>query len=114
MLAQFSVLSRLKERKIPALFQDALHNGENLKDVDTKAKSIQEYRDYGGTDEGMADFHSLRTKCYRRSLVDPRNAVDQALRPVPDKTQQGFCRGSQAQILGAHQGLLIPRLRGVH
>jgi serine protein kinase len=31
-----------------------VYNGENLKDVDPKAKSMQEYRDVAGVDEGMA------------------------------------------------------------
>ena len=30
-----------------------IYNGENLKDTDPKAKSIQEYRDSAGVDEGM-------------------------------------------------------------
>ena len=29
------------------------YDGENLKDVDPKAKAIQEYRDDAGVDEGM-------------------------------------------------------------
>jgi serine protein kinase len=54
MLAQFTVVSRLKEPENSSIYSKMrIYNGENLKDVDTKAKSIQEYRDYGGTDEGM-------------------------------------------------------------
>ena len=30
-----------------------VYDGENLKDVDPKAKSVQEYRDAAGVDEGM-------------------------------------------------------------
>jgi predicted Ser/Thr protein kinase len=30
-----------------------VYDGETLKDVDPKAKTLQEYRDYAGTDEGM-------------------------------------------------------------
>ena len=55
MMAQFSVLSRLKEPENSSIYSKMrVYNGENLKDVDTKVKSIQEYRDYGGTDEGMS------------------------------------------------------------
>lgn len=54
MLAQFSVLSRLKEPENSNIFSKMrVYNGENLKDTDPKAKSIQEYRDYAGVDEGM-------------------------------------------------------------
>ncbi len=54
MLAQFSVLTRLKEPQNSSLFSKMrVYNGESLKDRDPKAKSYQEYRDFAGVDEGM-------------------------------------------------------------
>ena len=54
MMAQFSVLSRLKEPENSSIFSKLrVYDGESLKDTDPKAKSMQEYRDYGGSDEGM-------------------------------------------------------------
>lgn len=54
MMAQFAVLSRLKEPENSSLFSKMLvYDGENLKDTDPKAKSIHEYIDYAGVDEGM-------------------------------------------------------------
>ncbi len=54
MLAQFSVLSRLKEPENSSIYSKMrIYDGENLKDTDPKAKSIQEYRDAAGVDEGM-------------------------------------------------------------
>jgi len=54
MLAQFSVLSRLKEHENSNLFSKLrAYDGENLKETDPKARSIQEYRDSAGIDEGM-------------------------------------------------------------
>jgi serine protein kinase len=54
MLSQFSVLSRLVEPENSNIFSKLLvYDGENLKDTDPKAKSLQEYRDYAGVDEGM-------------------------------------------------------------
>jgi serine protein kinase len=54
MLARFSVLTRLKEPENSSLFSKMrVYDGENLKDTDPKAKSMQEYRDYAGVDEGM-------------------------------------------------------------
>jgi serine protein kinase len=54
MLSKFCVLSRLKEHENSNLFSKMrVYNGENLKDVDPKAKSMQEYRDMAGVDEGM-------------------------------------------------------------
>nr|WP_299243236.1 PrkA family serine protein kinase [uncultured Halomonas sp.] len=60
MLAQFSVLSRLKEPENSSIYSKMrIYDGENLKDTDPKAKSIQEYRDSAGVDEGM-DGRSTR------------------------------------------------------
>jgi serine protein kinase len=54
MMAQFAVLSRLKEPENSSIFSKMrIYDGENLKDIDPKAKSYQEYRDYAGVDEGM-------------------------------------------------------------
>ncbi|SDS44985.1 serine protein kinase [Halopseudomonas sabulinigri] len=54
MLAQFTTLSRLKEPENSNLYSKMrIYDGENLKDTDPKAKSIQEYRDSAGVDEGM-------------------------------------------------------------
>jgi len=54
MMAQFAVLTRLKEPENSSIFSKMrVYDGENLKDVDPKAKSLQEYRDFAGVDEGM-------------------------------------------------------------
>ncbi|HUH38200.1 MAG TPA: PrkA family serine protein kinase [Spongiibacteraceae bacterium] len=54
MLAQFAVLSRLKEPENSNIYSKMrVYDGENLKDTDPKAKSIQEYRDAAGVNEGM-------------------------------------------------------------
>jgi len=55
MMAQFAVLSRLKEPENSSIYSKMrVYDGENLKDVDPKAKSYQEYRDFAGPDEGMS------------------------------------------------------------
>lgn len=55
MLAQFSVLSRLKAPENSSIFSKMrVYDGETLKDTDPKAKSYQEYRDFAGVDEGMS------------------------------------------------------------
>ncbi|HXC37894.1 MAG TPA: PrkA family serine protein kinase [Burkholderiales bacterium] len=54
MMAQFAILTRLKEPENSGIFSKMrIYDGENLKDIDPKAKSLQEYRDYAGVDEGM-------------------------------------------------------------
>jgi serine protein kinase len=55
MMAQFAVLSRVKEPENSSIFSKMqVYDGENLKDTDPKAKSRQEYADYAGVDEGMS------------------------------------------------------------
>ncbi|NJO32641.1 MAG: PrkA family serine protein kinase [Rhodospirillales bacterium] len=54
MLAQFSVLSRLKEHENSALHSKMrVYDGESLKDTDPQARTMQEYRDAAGVTEGM-------------------------------------------------------------
>jgi serine protein kinase len=54
MLARFCVLSRLREHENSNLYSKMrVYDGESMKETDTKAKSVQEYRDAAGVDEGM-------------------------------------------------------------
>lgn len=54
MLAQFSILTRLHEHENSNLYSKMrVYNGENIRELDPRAKSIQEYRDVAGIDEGM-------------------------------------------------------------
>jgi serine protein kinase len=54
MLAKFCVLTRLKEHENSNLVSKLrVYDGEKLKDTDPKAKTLQEYRDAAGVDEGM-------------------------------------------------------------
>ena len=53
-LARFSVLSRLKPHENSNLYSKMrVYDGETLKDTDPKAKTVQEYQDHAGVDEGM-------------------------------------------------------------
>ncbi len=54
-LARFCILSRIKEHQNSPLYSKMrVYNGDNLKDTDPKAKSIQEYREAAGVSEGMS------------------------------------------------------------
>jgi serine protein kinase len=54
MLSRFCILTRLREHENSTLFSKMrVYDGDNLKDTDPKAKSVQEYRDTAGVDEGM-------------------------------------------------------------
>src|SRR5487761_2586484 len=54
MMAQFALLTRLKDPDNSSIYSKMrVYDGETLKDVDPKAKTITEYRDIAGPDEGM-------------------------------------------------------------
>ena len=54
MLARFSVLSRLRKHENSTYFSKMrAYDGESLKETDPRARSVQEYRDAAGVDEGM-------------------------------------------------------------
>ena len=82
MLAQFTALSRLKEPENSSLYSKMrVYDGENLKDTDPKAKSIQEYRDTAGVDEGMTGL-STRFAFKILSKVFNFDATEVAANPV--------------------------------
>ena len=82
MLAQFTVLTRLIEPENSSIYSKMrIYDGENLKDVDPKAKSIQEYRDNAGVDEGM-DGLSTRFAFKILSKVFNFDASEVAANPV--------------------------------
>ena len=54
-LSRFSVLTRLKPHENSNLYSKMrVYDGESLKDTDPKAKTVQEYQDRAGVDEGMS------------------------------------------------------------
>lgn len=54
MMAQFAVLSRISVPENSNPFSKMrIYDGESLKDTDPHAKSMQEYKDFAGVDEGM-------------------------------------------------------------
>ncbi len=54
MLSKFSVLSRLREHENSNVYSKMrVYDGESLREVDPRARSMQEYKDTAGVDEGM-------------------------------------------------------------
>jgi serine protein kinase len=54
MLARFSVLTRLREHENSNVYSKMrVYDGEMLREIDPRAKSLQEYKDAAGVDEGM-------------------------------------------------------------
>jgi serine protein kinase len=55
MLSKFCVLTRLEDHENSSIYSKMrVYDGEAIKDVDPKARSMQEYRDAAGVDEGMS------------------------------------------------------------
>jgi serine protein kinase len=82
MMAQFSVLSRLKDPENSSLYSKMqVYDGDNLKDTDPKAKSKSEYSDYAGVDEGMTGL-STRFAFKILSKVFNFDSAEVAANPV--------------------------------
>jgi serine protein kinase len=82
MLAQFAILSRLNEPENSRIYSKMrIYDGENLKDTDPKAKSIQEYHDNAGVNEGMSGL-STRFAFKILSRVFNFDASEIAANPV--------------------------------
>jgi len=116
MMAQFAVLSRLKEPENSNIFSKMrVYDGENLKDVDPKAKSLQEYRDYAGVDEGMTGL-STRFAFKILSRVFNFDHQEVAANPVhlmyvleQQIAQEQFSQEAEELYLGYIKGYLAPR-----
>ncbi|WP_299597169.1 PrkA family serine protein kinase [uncultured Microbulbifer sp.] len=116
MLAQFSVLSRVKNPENSSVFSKMrVYDGENLKDTDPKAKTIQEYRDNAGVDEGMNGL-STRFAFKILSKVFNFDATEVAANPVhllyvleQQIEQQQFPPEQQENYLGFIKEYLAPR-----
>ncbi len=82
MLSQFTILSRIKDPENSSIYSKMrIYDGENLKDTDPKAKSIQEYHDGAGVNEGMNGL-STRFAFKILSRVFNFDATEIAANPV--------------------------------
>ncbi len=116
MMAQFSILSRLKEPENSSIYSKMrVYDGENLKDTDPKAKSIQEYRDFAGVDEGMTGL-STRFAFKILSRVFNFDVTEVAANPVhllyvleQQIEQEQFPAELQERYMSYVKGYLSPR-----
>ncbi|MFC3025488.1 PrkA family serine protein kinase [Vibrio zhugei] len=116
LLAQFSVLSRLKVPENSSIFSKMrVYDGETLKDTDPKAKSYQEYRDYAGVDEGMSGL-STRFAFKILSRVFNFDHVEVAANPVhlfyvieQQIEREQFPQDIAERYLEFVKGYLVPR-----
>src|SRR5690348_3383461 len=82
MLARFSVLSRLRAHENSNFYSKMrVYDGESLREVDPRARSLQEYRDAAGVDEGM-DGISTRFAFKVLSATFNHDTIEVAADPV--------------------------------
>jgi len=82
MLARFAVLSRLREHENSNAYSKMrVYDGESLREVDPRAKSLQEYKDAAGVDEGM-DGISTRFAFKALSATFNHDTIEVAADPV--------------------------------
>lgn len=116
MMAQFSVLSRIKEPENSSITSKMrIYDGENLKDTDPKAKSIQEYQDAAGVNEGMEGL-STRFAFKILSKVFNFDATEVAANPVhlmyvleKQIEQEQFQQEKRDKYLGFIKEYLAPK-----
>jgi len=82
LLSEFCVMTRLKNPENSILYSKMrVYNGENLKESDPKAKSLQEYKDDAGITEGMSGI-STRFAFKVLSKVFNHDSEEVAANPV--------------------------------
>ncbi|EGY02769.1 protein PrkA [Nitrospirillum viridazoti Y2] len=113
MLARFTVLSRLREHENSNLFSKMrVYDGESLKETDPKARTLQEYKDAAGMDEGM---NGISTRFAFKVLASTFNydtvevaadpvhlmyVLEQAIRreQFPDETEKRYLEFIKAEL----------------
>ncbi len=120
-LARFSVMSRLRKHENSTLFAKMrVYDGESLKESDPKARSVQEYKDAAGVDEGMdgvstrfafkvlASTFNHDTTEVGADAVHLMYVLEQSIRreQLPDESREALSR--------IHQGRPRAALRRVH
>ncbi|MEK6749276.1 MAG: PrkA family serine protein kinase [Pseudomonadota bacterium] len=115
MMAQFAVLSRLKEPDNSSIYSKMrVYDGENLKDTDPNAKSYQEYRDFAGVDEGMTGLSTrfafkILSKVYNFDHTEvAANAVHLLYVLEKQIEQEQYPKEIEEKYLSYIKGYLVP------
>ncbi|HWD26343.1 MAG TPA: PrkA family serine protein kinase [Rhizomicrobium sp.] len=113
MLAKFCVATRLKEHENSNVVSKMrVYDGEKLKDTDPKAKTLQEYKDTAGVDEGMT---GISTRFAYKTLSETFNydhtevaadpvhlmyVLEQAIKreQYPDDTEKKYLEFIKAEL----------------
>ncbi|MBS0470883.1 MAG: PrkA family serine protein kinase [Proteobacteria bacterium] len=113
MLAKFCVATRLKDHENSNVVSKMrVYDGEKLKDTDPKAKTLQEYKDMAGVDEGMT---GISTRFAYKTLSETFNydvnevgadpvhlmyVLEQAIKreQYPDDTEKKYLEFIKAEL----------------
>ncbi|NWG54417.1 MAG: PrkA family serine protein kinase [Hydrogenophilaceae bacterium] len=113
MLARFSVLTRLKPHENSSHYAKMrVYDGESLKEVDPKARTMQEYKDAAGVDEGMdgvstrfafkalAATYNIDTEEIAADPVHLMYVLEQAIRreQYPEDTENRYLEFIKAEL----------------
>jgi serine protein kinase len=113
MLARFSVLTRLRRHDNSTYYAKLrVYDGESLKDSDPNARSVQEYRDAAGVDEGMdgvstrfafkilASTYNHDTSEIAADPVHLMYVLEQAVRreQLPEETEKRYLEFIKAEL----------------
>ncbi len=116
-LSRFTVSTRLaRHENSPLHTKMRVYDGENLKDTDPKAKSVQEYRDAAGVDEGMtgistrfafkvlSETFNYDTKEVAADPVHLMYILEQAIRreQFPKETEASYLDFIKTEIAGRY------------
>ncbi len=121
MLARFSVLSRLREHENSNLYAKMrVYDGESLREVDPRARSMQEYKDAAGVDEGM-DGISTRFAFKVLAATFNHDTLEVVADPVhlmyvleQSIKREQLAAGRREALPRVHQGRAGAALRRVH
>jgi len=112
-LARFSVMSRLRKHENSTLFAKMrVYDGDSLKESDPKARSVQEYKDAAGVDEGMdgvstrfafkvlAATYNHDTSELGADAVHLMYALEQAIRreQLPEEVEKRYLEFIKAEL----------------
>ncbi|CCA91704.1 MULTISPECIES: PrkA family serine protein kinase [unclassified Novosphingobium] len=116
MLARFSVLTRLKAPENSSIYSKMrIYNGEMLRDIDPHAKTMQEYKDNAGVNEGM---NGMSTRFAFKALAATFNHDTEEIAADPVHLmyvlesmvrQEQLPAETEAQYLEFIKGELAPR-----
>lgn len=116
MMAEYSVLTRLAQHENSEIYSKMqVYNGKNLKDKDPDAKSLEEYKEAAGVNEGM-DGSSTRFAFKILSKVYNYDSSEISANPIHvmyilEKTlrHEGLPPEAEEQRISYIKGILAPR-----